>query len=153
MDAEMKRFLIQTRPAAFRTYSRLGKLVGPFLRGSRSILVLHHLDILHDSFVKDKIVGSGMDKRTFDFQTLITAIQYFIDDILRQLAHRSLQRSLITFQQSLDLPENHRILVLSQRRDGFLRTPKANGRVSPCPHQSDSHSPAPCSAGTHLEAN
>ena len=118
MDAEMKRFLIQTRPAAFRTYSRFGKLVGPFLRGSRSILVLHHLDILHDSFVKDKIVGSGMDKRTFDFQTLITAIQYFIDDILRQLAHRSLQRSLITFQQSLDLPENHRILVLSQRRDG-----------------------------------
>ncbi|CDD51175.1 putative uncharacterized protein [Bacteroides sp. CAG:875] len=58
-----------------------------------------------------------MNQCTFDFQTLIASVQDFIDGILRQFAYWGFQGRFITFQQGFQLPENHHILVFSQRGD------------------------------------
>ena len=117
MNTEMQSLLVQTCPLTFRAHIRLSKLFRPFLCGSRSLLFLHHLDILDNPFIHYKIIGSGMNQCTLDFQTLIASVQDFIDGIFRQFTYRRFQRGLITFQQGFQLPENHHILVFSQRGD------------------------------------
>ena len=57
MDTEMKRLLIQLRPLTFRTNRSFSELFRPFLSSGRSVFLLQHLDILHNSFIRYKIVG------------------------------------------------------------------------------------------------
>ena len=56
-----------------------------------------------------------MNQGALDFQALIASIQNLIDGIFRQLTHRCLQGSLITFKQRFQLPEYHYVLVFTQR--------------------------------------
>ena len=57
VDAEMQSFLIQASPFTFRTNRCFGKLFRPFLRCRRSIFLLQHLNILHHSFIGNKVIG------------------------------------------------------------------------------------------------
>ena len=115
VDAEMQSFLIQASPFTFRTNRCFGKLFRPFLRCRRSIFLLQHLNILHHSFIGNKVIGWSADQRTLDFNPFVRAIQHFINRIVRQLLNRCFQRYIVLLKQSTDLPENHRILIFSQR--------------------------------------
>ena len=57
MDSEMQSFLIQAGPFTFGTNSSFSKLFRPFLRCRRSIFLLQHLNILHHSFIGNKVIG------------------------------------------------------------------------------------------------
>ena len=111
----MQSFFIQTSPFTFGTNRCFGKLFRPFLCCCRSILFLQHLNILHHSFVSNKVIGGSTDQRTLDFNPFIRTVQDFINRIVRQLLYRSFQCCVVLLEQSTDLPENHRILIFSQR--------------------------------------
>ena len=115
MDTEVKRLLIQLRPLTFRTNRSFSELFRPFLSSGRSVFLLQHLDILHNSFIRYKIVGRSTYQWAFYFDTFIRTIQNFINSIIGQVFYRSLQWRIVLLQQSTDLPENHRILIFTQR--------------------------------------
>ena len=85
VDAEMKGFLVQAGPLAIGTSGGLGKLVGPLLCGGRSILFLHHLDVLHDAFVGGEIIGGGMDKVALYLDAFVRAMEYILDGFVGKL--------------------------------------------------------------------
>ena len=78
MDTKMQSFFIQTSPFTFGTNRCFGKLFRPFLCCCRSILFLQHLNILHHSFVSNKVIGGSTDQRTLDFNPFIRTVQAFI---------------------------------------------------------------------------
>ena len=47
------------------------------------------------------------------FDTFVRAVQYFMQYIFGNILQRSLDSNLISFEQSFDLPENHRTFVLT----------------------------------------
>ena len=57
--------------------------VPPFLCCCRSILFLQHLNMLHHSFVSNKVIGGSTDQRTLDFNPFIRTVQDFINRIVR----------------------------------------------------------------------
>ena len=50
----------------------------------------------------------------FYLQTFVASVQYLVNGILGQLVDRRLQICIIPFEQGIDLPEYHAVLILSQ---------------------------------------
>ena len=71
MNTEMQGFPIQACSLTIRAHIGLGKLVGPLLCGGRSILFLHHLDVLHNTFVRSEIIRCGMDEAAFNLDSFV----------------------------------------------------------------------------------
>ena len=117
MNTEMKSLLIQPRSLTLRTYISLSKLFCPLLGCSRSILLLHHLNVFHNTFVSHKVIRRCMYQRTLDFQTFVCPIQNLVYGIFRQLRNRSLQCCFIFLQQRFYLPEYHHILIFAKWSD------------------------------------
>ena len=114
----MQSFLIQTASSTFRTSHRLGELFRPFLCRSRSFVLLHHLDVFHQSLVGHIIIRRGVHQLRLD--AIHAAVQYFVQRFLRQILDRCLHISVVFFQQSIYLPEYHAVFILPQRLDSPL---------------------------------
>ena len=109
---------VQAGSVALGTRVRPRKLLGPLACRGRHVAVLHHLYVLHHAFEGNEVVRRCAHQLPAYLQPLVRAIQHLVEGLVGQLGHRCLQRSLITFQQGLYLPEYHTVLVLAQRDDG-----------------------------------
>ena len=118
MNAEPKRLFVQSCPLTLWAYIGLGELIGPLLRSSRSIAFLHHLDIFHYTLIVYKVIGSRMNKSTFYLQAFVRTIENIVYGIFGQIAHWSLQRSVIFIEQGFQLPENHYAFIFTKRSYG-----------------------------------
>ena len=115
VDAEVQGFAVEAGPLTFGTHICLGKLVGPLLGGGRGFLLLHHLDVFHDTFVGGEIIGGGMDEAALDFDALVRAVKHVLNGFFGEVLQRSLQGQFVFLQQGFQLPENHHVLVLAKR--------------------------------------
>ena len=106
---------VQSGSLTFGTDIGLGKLLRPFLSCSGSIFFLHHLYVLHYSFIRHKIVGGSMDEAAFYLNPLIGTIKNFINGFVCQVLDRCLYAEIIFFKQCFYLPEYHCIFILAQR--------------------------------------
>ena len=118
VNAEPKRLFVQPRSLTLWAYIGLCELIGPLLRSSRSIAFLHHLDIFHYTLIVYKVIGSRMNKSTFYLQAFIRTIENIVYSIFGQIAHWSLQRSVIFIEQGFQLPENHYTFIFTKRSYG-----------------------------------
>ena len=113
-DAEMKRFAVEACSLTLRTHVGTRKLVGPLLCRGRSFFFLHQLDVFHNTVVRHEIVRSGMHQRTLDTEPFVRAVQHIVYSILGKLGYRSLQGSIVFFEQCFELPEYHHIFIFAQ---------------------------------------
>ena len=115
-----ERLALQPLTLAFGTFAGGQKLVGPLLSGAR-LVVFHHLPQVFDDAVElHEIVARGVDELLVDADVFERAVENFVHRLLRNVAHGRFQREFIFLEDGLDLPENHLVLVFSERHDGSL---------------------------------
>ncbi len=117
-NQKVERLFVEPLPPAVRAGHRLGKLLGPLLGGSRAFAFLQHLYVFHQTLVGHIIVRRSVHQLRLDAHAVHAAIEYFVQRLLGQFPHGRLHRGVVFLQQSIYLPENHAVLVFSQRKDG-----------------------------------
>ena len=104
----------------FRTCRRARELLCPFLSSSAGIGILQHLDVFRQAVVVYVVVIGRVGNSSRNAQALRTSIENLIHRLVRDSTQRRVQRAVVALQQCLHLPENHLVLVFSQRSDASL---------------------------------
>ena len=127
-DAEVERLPIETQSVAGRALGRAAELLYPLLSRHAHLGILHLLDVLYQSVEIGEIVVRGLRDRCWHPEAFGGAVEDFIDCLVRHLGKRGVERAVILLQHGLNLPENHRLSHLAQRRNApFAHTQGAVG--------------------------
>ena len=108
---------VQPLTVAFRALGLGQELVGPLLSG-RGVVVLHDLTQVFDDAVEcHKVVTRRVYQFLIDAHILQRSVEYLLQGLVGDVGNRGLQRTVKPFEDGVNLPENHLVLVFTQRRN------------------------------------
>ena len=114
IDVIMESLFVETIALTLRAHTSRIELPCPFLSLRRGIVALLHLYIFQQSVVRHKIV-LRTHRFGLDVQSFIGSIHYFIERFFGNFAQGRSQVHTIFFTYCLDLPEDKRIFIFSER--------------------------------------
>ena len=119
-DLVRQRFAVEPLTLTFGALTFGEELVGPFLSAGGVVVVHHVLQVFHHTVEGDEIVARRVHLLFGDFQVAERAVEDFAEGVVGNLLDASLDVEVIVCQNGLYLPENHLVLVFSQRRDAAV---------------------------------
>ena len=104
----MKGCLVKSIAMTFRACASGIKLPTPFVCFITGFLVLLHLDVFHQTFVRWRATQTCI---VLDVQSCVRTVQYIVQRLAWQILYRSLERTAIQLADGLYLPEHHGISI------------------------------------------
>ena len=113
-DSVRKCLAVQSLTFALRALGLGQKLVGPLLSGS-GVVVLHYIpQVLDDAVERYEVVAGSVNQFLVYTNVLQRAVEHLLQGIVRNVGEGCFQVTVIFFENGINLPEYHLVLVFSQ---------------------------------------
>ena len=119
-DLVRQRFAVEPLALTFGALTFGEELVGPFLSAGGIVVVHHVLQVFHHTVEGDEVVARRVHLLFGDFQVVERTVENFAEGVVGNILDAPFDVEVIVCQDGLYLPENHLVLVFSQRCDAAV---------------------------------